>query len=118
MVKQVLLLLTALAFGAPAFASVNLRVVSNLDGFEPFEAHVFHAGLLWTGRSRQGLGAFYRLEVYASDGQPAANLELGHSVKYLIPYGANSVVAIGVTANSENTAYTVVTRNGSAFAKQ
>ena len=88
-------LVLALALGAaPALAAspVDVKILSELDRFEPFEGHLFHAGHLWVGRSRKDLGAFYRLEVFAGDGAQVADVELAHSLRYIAPYGNDAVI--------------------------
>ena len=85
------------ASAAPlAAAAPTVKVLSELDRFEPFDGAVFHAGHLWVGRSRKDLGAYYRLEVYAADGTLQGIATLGHSLRYVYPYGADAVITVGI----------------------
>ena len=91
-----------------AFAdSVKVTVLSELDRFEPFEGHLFHAGNLWVGRSRKDLGSFYRLEVFDANGQILTSQELTHSIRYISPFNDESVLIVGVALNPNQSFYTV-----------
>jgi hypothetical protein len=84
------------ASDARALEPVAVKVLSQLDRFEPFEGHLFHEGRLWVGRSRKDLGAFYRLEVFDAAGTKVAEKELKHSLRYITPYGAGRVLVVGL----------------------
>ena len=110
-----------LFFGVVASAAqVKVTKLDQFDMLEPFEAHLFHAGLLWTGRSvtheiNGGLPfplPDYHLEVFAADGKPVENIPLPHQLKFIIPYGENAVAIVGVMLDKEHTAYTIVTVDG------
>ncbi len=95
---QGLLLATALA-ALPAVASaapIDVKILSELDRFEPFEGHLFHAGHLWVGRSRKDMASYYRLEVFAADGTAQASVELVHSLRYIYPYGDDAILVVGI----------------------
>jgi hypothetical protein len=65
------------------------------------------------GRSRKGLNAFYQLEVYDSQGKQIAVKPLRHSLRYIYPYGPNSVLIVGIAATPNHSFYTIATKNGS-----
>lgn len=94
-------------FFQPAFAAINVKLVTELDRFEPFDGHVFHAGHLWVGRSRKDLASYYRLEVYDPAGNLVSSQELKHSARYLYPYGDSSVIVVGIAANPNQSFYTI-----------
>lgn len=101
---------SALASAAP---EIKWKVLQDLDRFEPFEAQTFHAGVLWSARSRKDLSADYHLDVFDTDGKRIASETLTHSLRYLYPYDANSVLTVGVSVSDQLTHYTVATlRNG------
>ncbi|MBI4403844.1 MAG: hypothetical protein HY537_06780 [Deltaproteobacteria bacterium] len=90
----------------------KVRIISELDGFEPFEAHLFHASHLWVGRSRKDLAAFYRLEIFDRHGKMVVSKELQHSLRYIHPYESNSVIIVGIGLD-QLSHYTIATLNGS-----
>src|SRR5262249_14655997 len=90
----------------------QIKVISELDRFEPFEAHVFHDGALWVGRSRKDLGSYYRLEVYDSQGNSIAVKTLNHSLRDIYPYWAHSVLIVGIPVAPSHRFYTIATRAG------
>lgn len=102
----------AIAFSATALASVEWRLITTLDRFEPFDAHAFHEGHLWVGKSRTGLGADYRLEVYDPAASRVADARLGHSLRFLYPYGPKAILTVGVSASDQLTHFTVATLEG------
>lgn len=110
-------LLIVLVAWLPALASaaVDFKVLTDLDRFEPFDAHAFHDGKLWVGKSRSGLGADYRLEVFDSAGKKLGETKLQHSLRFLYPYGKSSVLTVGVSAATQLTHFTIATFNGSQF---
>ncbi len=85
---------TAVA-AAPA-SPLPMKVLSELDRFEPWEGQIFHADRLWVGRSRKDLGAHYRLELFAADGAKVLEKALTHSLRYIYPYDARSVLVTGL----------------------
>lgn len=95
-------------FLSPAATPVETTVLSQLDKFEPFEAHLFHGGQLFVGRSRKGLAGYYRLEIYSAEGVQLSDLPLQHSPRYLYPYGPEAVLAVGVSAEPNISQYTIV----------
>lgn len=117
--SMLLVLVLALVACAASFAGeVQWKVVSELDRFEPFEATVFHDGRLWVGRSRKDLAAFYRLEIFDSEGKELAVKELDHSLRFLYPYGANAVLTVGVSVKDQLTHYSIITRRGNEYQVQ
>ena len=101
----------ACTLGGPAAQAddaVKLTVLSELDRFEPWEGHAFHAGHLWVGRSRQDMAAFYRLEVYTPDGKLMLVKELAHSLRMIYPYGSASVIVVGL-GTDQLSHYTIAT---------
>lgn len=100
---------------AVAADPIKTTVLSELDRFEGFDAHLFHAGYLWVGRSRLNLGGYYRLEVYDATGKQVANLELKHSLRQIAPFGQNAVIVVGVSAEPNVSQYTVVSAENGKF---
>lgn len=108
--KRILGIIGILLSSALSAGAIDWKIVTELDRFEPFEAHRFHAGVLWVGRSRKDLGAFYQLEVYDSTGKALATAALTHSARHLYPYGADSVLIVGISYKDNLTHYTIATR--------
>ncbi len=96
-------------------ADVKWKVVTELDVFEPFDAHVFNDGLLWVGRSRKNLGADYHIQVFDSAGSQVFTKELPHSARFLYPYGANGVLSVGVSYKDNLTYFSTVERKNGKF---
>lgn len=111
LVFTILLLVSAAGFAG----DVKFKVVTDLDVFEPFDAHVFHDGLLWVGRSRKNLGADYHIQVFDSAGTPVFTKPLEHSARYLYPYGANGVLTIGVSYKDNMTYFSTIERKSGKF---
>lgn len=91
--KSVLFLfVSSLAF---ATTDVQLRQVTQLEATDPYDAHLFHEGVLWVGRNRDPQGNFYRLEAYSPDGsQRIASAMIPHTLGYLSTLGTKAV-AVG-----------------------
>ena len=96
-------------------ADVSWKVVTALDAFEPFDAHVFHDGTLWVGRSRHNLGSLYKIEVYDNSGAPLFEKELQHSPRFLYPYGAHGVLSVGISYKDNMSYYSIIERKGGKF---
>jgi hypothetical protein len=105
--------------GQGAFAgTVDWKVVTDLDRFEPFDALVFQAGHLWVGSSRSNLAASYKLQVFDSAGNSVATQTLTHSLRGLHAYGADGVITVGVSVADQATHYTTATLKGVSLKAQ
>jgi hypothetical protein len=94
-------------------------MLRELDVFEPFEAHLFHDGHLWSGRSRKSIYADYHVYLYDSQGTLLAEHTLEHSARYIYPYGSDRVVVVGVSAIPNTPRYSIVTwKRGRLFVKR
>src|SRR5688500_7242522 len=103
-----LLALVSIAVGAaPITPKINIKVLTTLDGFEPFDAHLFHAGHLWVGKSRSNLSADYTLQAYDAAGTLIASVKPPHSIRYLYSYSPDSVILSGVAAEPNQTFYSI-----------
>lgn len=76
--------------------NVTVKVVSELCNNEPYEPLLFHAGSLWTGRSRgvQG-GNDYALELFSPEGKLLDKHALVHTNGGVWAYGPNQVLVMG-----------------------
>lgn len=80
-------------------AGIETKIVTPLDSFEPFEAHLFHSKVLWVGKSRSNIYADYRLEAYEPTGVLKASTKLNHSVRHLYAYGDGKILAVGISTS-------------------
>lgn len=79
-----------------AQAETKVENILSLHKAEPYGATIFHDGLLWVGQSRTAIP--YVLSVYGEDGtKVVSQVKLAHSVSYVYPYGANTVLVMGKT---------------------
>jgi len=101
----------SLAQGVPVQTNLSVREITQLDKYEPYtDAQVFHAGLLWVGRSRINANTAYQVEAYDPAGQPVGNpLSLRHTPSYLYPFGTDSIIVVGKSATPNwKTHYSIV----------
>lgn len=103
-----------LATGFSQLAFSEVATVAAVDRSEPFEANVFHSGLLWVGKSRKDFNSDYSVEIY-SDNTLKGKVTFPHSATFLYPYGANSVVVVGTGYSPNLTHYTIIEKNGANF---
>ncbi len=87
--------------------SLEVKVLTELDSFEPFEGMAFHANHLWVGRSRKDLSSFYQLEVFDAYGKEVAKYPLQHAAKYIYPQGPDSILIIGMSYQTQLSHYTI-----------
>jgi hypothetical protein len=108
-------LAAALCWGALANVAPTLetKLVTALDGFEPFEAHLFHDGLLWVGSSRKNMAADYKLEVFDAQGNAVASTALPHALSYIYAFGPDSVLIVGTNGTLQLTQYSIARWDGS-----
>jgi hypothetical protein len=102
------LVLSGLMLAATANA-VETKTVTMLDRGEPWDAMIYHADQLWVGHSRKQFNPSYKIETYATKGKMTATLAMPHSIVFMYPYGANSVMTVGVQPDKNSTVYSIVT---------
>ena len=80
--------------------AIHFQLVNTLDQSEPWtDSQVFHSGLFWSGRSVVNFQNESHVEVYSpADSKMLASVQLPHNIQAIRPYGPNSVIALGVTA--------------------
>lgn len=81
---------------AESKAETKVEILLSLHKAEPYGATIFHNDLLWVGQSRTAVP--YTLSVYGDDGAKLiTQAKLPHSVSYVYPHGANTVLVMGKT---------------------
>lgn len=76
-------------------ARIDIRTIARLDPGEVYRGQVFHAGHLWEGHSVGGVGA-YHIDVHAADdGRVLASASLPHTLEFLYPFGADTILVVG-----------------------
>jgi len=79
-----------------AWATPQLQMVTPLHKSEVSEGHLFHAGVLWVGKSHSQSKYQFSVELYSADGSKRKTSRiLPHSVQGIYPASDNSVVVIG-----------------------
>jgi len=94
------------------FQKMKIEKVTALSSAEPFEPLLFLQDQLWVGRSRGDNGLDYRVQLFSKTNQVLSEVKLKHSVTKLYPYGANQVLALGVTPHPAHSRFTVIQKNG------
>lgn len=103
-----------LASGLSQNAYAEIETVAVLDRGEPFEANVFHSGLLWVGKSRKDFNSDYSVEIYSA-GVLKGKVTFPHSATFMYPYGANSVIVVGTGYSPNLTHYSIIEKSGANF---
>jgi hypothetical protein len=110
-----------LALPSSVFAAVRadlkFKLIAELDKSEVDEGHLFHAGLLWVGKTHQQPSDPHTISVYSNGGETLVqNLEIPHSVMSITAFDANSVIVVGRTSvPSWRNYYSVIKKTGSSF---
>jgi len=105
----------ALLFLVTLTAFADVKTVTLLDKGEPNEAMVFHADHLWVGSSRTGFNADYKILVFDRADAKVAEMPIKHSVQFLYPYDASSVLAVGTGHSPNLTMYTIARKTKDGF---
>jgi hypothetical protein len=106
----------SLALSSGAVAAPEIRFVTELHRNEPYQAHLFHDGVLFVGRTKQADGESHRMEAYSADGKTQlASVALPHTPSFVYAFGPKTVIVVGKSSWPWKTHYSTISWRGTSF---